>query len=290
MNAALSLLLLVGAMASPGDTLVEVHEGDRLILRDFAGSIYVETWDRSVVRAESDEKETVPLRVLRSGNRLEILLEEGRHANHGGEFWITVPEWMNLEVTGRELEAEIQDLNGNLSIRNFHGDLVFRNLSGVVEAHTVEGSIEAYDLTGSARLRTGDDELLVVNSTAALDLETVDGEIVLKGIDAHRISAKTTEGEIEFVGRIQEGGEYGFFSHGGDIQLRLEPPVNLAATILSYQGEFRSDFPVRANGFRSGEGLAFTIGTGGARLVMETFDGEISLLRGPEGGTRQIDR
>lgn len=289
MNGTLSLLLLFGAMTSPGDTLVDVQRGDRLVIRNLSGAVYVETWGQSVVRAESDEKEAIAFRTVRSGSRLELRLEEGRDSGAGDQIRVTVPEWLDLEIIGKELEAEVRDLDGDLIVRNSRGDLVFQNLNGAVEAYTVEGSIDAFGLTGSARLRTGDDDLYVVNSSAAMELETVEGEIVLDGIDAHRVSAKTTEGEIEFSGRIQEGGEYEFYSHSGDIQLWLSPPANLTATILAYQGEFQSDFPVRASGFRSGEPLAFTIGTGGARLVMETFDGEIRLLRGSEGRIQELD-
>jgi len=285
MNGTLSLLLLAGALASPGDTLVEVHEGDRLILRDFVGVVYVQPWERPFLRVEPEDKESVPLRVIRSGSSLEITFLDHDDRDRGDDLRLTMPPWLNLEITGREVEVEARGLDGDLTIRNFRGDLSLRDLGGEVEAYTVEGSIEAFYLTGSAQLRTGDDELSVANSSASLELETVDGEILLEGMEARRISAKTTAGEIEFSGNLLDGGEYGFFSHGGDIQLRLIPPVNLTATILAYQGKFESDFPVRAKGFRSGEGLDFTIGTGGTRLVMETFDGEIQLLRGSEGRT-----
>jgi len=286
MTGTLALFLLVGTLTSPGDTLVEVRQGDRLVLRDFGGVVLVEIWDRPMLRAEVEAKGSVPLRIQRSGSSLELGFAGGGAQDRRKELRVTVPPWMKLEISGRELDVEVRGLEGDVTVRNLRGDLSFRNLGGVVEAYTVEGSIEAHNLTGSARLRTGDDELWVGSSSASLDLETVDGEIRMEGVDALRVSARTTEGEIEFSGRILEGGEYGFFSHGGDIQLRLVPPVNLDATVLAYEGEFESDFPVRTSGFRSGEGLEFTLGTGGARLVIETFDGEIQLLRAPRGGDR----
>ncbi|MFH1765463.1 MAG: DUF4097 family beta strand repeat-containing protein [Gemmatimonadota bacterium] len=290
MNGTLALLLPLGTLASPGDTLVEVRRGDRLILRDFGGSVYVESWERPFLRAEVGAKESASFRVQRSGSSLELRLADGEARNREEELRLVLPPWLNLEITGRALEVEVRDLKGELMVRNFRGDLSFRNLAGKVEAYTVEGGIEAYNLTGSARLRTGDDDLFVGSSSAALELETVEGEIRMEGIDSHRVSAKTTEGEIEFSGRLLAGGEYGFFSHGGEIQLRLAPPVNLEATILAYEGDFESDFPVKAKGYRSGEGLEFTLGTGGARLVIETFDGEIRLLRVPGVGDRNDDR
>ena len=289
MNGALALFLLGSTLLSPGDTLVELRQGDRLILRDFGGAVYVESWERPLLQAEVRSKESVSFRVQRSGSSLELRLAGGEGRNRVEDLRLVVPPWLKLEVTGRELDVDVRDMDGDLIVRNLRGDLSFRNLGGTVEAYTVEGGIEAYRLTGSARLRTGDDDLRVEDSSAALSLETVDGEIRLEGIDARRVSARTTEGDIEFSGRILEGGEYGFFSHGGDIQLRLVPPVNLDASVLAYEGEFESEFPVKAKGFRSGEGLEFTLGTGGARLNLETFDGEIRLLRILGGGDREFD-
>jgi hypothetical protein len=149
----------------------------------------------------------------------------------------------------------------------------------VVEARSVEGSIEARALTGSASLRTGDDEIRVSASTASLDLETVDGEIELDDVRAPRLSVRSTDGEITFRGSILQGGDYGFFSHGGEITLRILQPASFDASVLSYGGRFESEFPVRTAGFRSGENLSFTVGSGGARIVIETFSGQVSLVR-----------
>jgi hypothetical protein len=150
-----------------------------------------------------------------------------------------------------------------------------------VEAFTADGSIEAAGLTGSAHLRAGEDDVRVRSSSAALQVETVDGDIRLEGISAQTISAKTTDGEIEFSGALRAGGDYAFYSHGGDIRLGLAPPVNMDALVLTYEGDFESDFPVRTEGFRSGEGLEFRVGAGGARLVVESYDGEVRLVREP---------
>jgi len=284
MNGPSALFLLAGMFMAPGDTLVEVREGDHLLLRDFGGMVVLESWNRPVLRVEVDEKEAATFQLLRSGNTLELRLTGGRVPGSGEEFHLTVPSWMDVEISGRKVEVEVRDVSGDVTIRNLRGDLSFTNLSGSVDAYTAEGSIEAYELTGSAHLQTGDDEILVVLSTAALELETVDGDIQLDGIEARRVSVRTTDGEVEFSGRFLEGGDYGFYSHGGDIQIQLAQPVSLDARVLAYGGEFQSDFPVRARGFHSGESLEFTLGAGGARLVVETFEGEIRLLR-ESGGT-----
>jgi hypothetical protein len=281
MNPALALVLLSAPVLSSGDTLVEVRRGDHLVLRDFEETVIVETWDRSWVRAEGEGKDGRGVRASRSGQGLE--LRPIRGARDEESVRVTVPAWISLEIVGRDTEVEVRGLAGDVKIRNLNGDVTLSDLTGTVDVYSTEGEIFASGLTGMARLRSGEDDIEVRNSSADLDVETVEGEIRLEHLESRRISAEGTSGEIEFTGRMVEGGEYKFFTHDGDVYLALVPPVNLDARILTYDGEFTSDFPVRAGGFRSGEGIQFTVGSGGTVLQVETFKGEIR-LRQVSGG------
>jgi hypothetical protein len=275
---ALGIVLLAGASVSPGDTLLDVREGDRLVISDFRGTVVVDSWAGTQLRARAGTKESRGFVVSRSGSELKLSLEDGTHRGRREELWLTLPRWMDLELSGRELEVDVTGLDGDVEVWNLRGDLVFAEMGGSLEARSVEGSIEARSLTGSARLRTGDDEIRVSSSTASLDLETVDGDIEMEGVRTSRISAESTDGEIVFSGSLLQGGNYGFFSHGGEISLHILPPASFRAAILSYGGRFESEFPVRAAGFRSGESLEFTVGSGSARIVVETFSGPVRLL------------
>ncbi|MGD2122529.1 MAG: DUF4097 family beta strand repeat-containing protein [Gemmatimonadota bacterium] len=281
LQSAIGLLLLANASLSPADTVLDVRQGDRLVIRDFRGTVVVDSWDRSQLRASLDTKESRRFLIRRSGSELELGLEERAHRERREDLRLTLPTWISLELSGNEVEVEVEGIHGNVEIRNLRGDLTFADMGGVVEARSVEGRIEARDLTGTARLRTGEDDIRVSSSTASLNLETVDGDIRLEDVGGRHISARSTDGDITFTGGILPGGNYGFFSHDGDITLRIEPPADFDASILSYGGRFESEFPVRAAGFRSGESLDFSVGSGGARVVVETFSGPVLLMRAP---------
>ncbi len=283
MKAAIALLLLTRAIPSPGDTIVDLRVGDHLILQDLSGSVSVESWDRDELRVEVGEKGENSVRVRRSGGDLDLRFVDDRERDREARLRLTVPAWLDLTISGREVEVEIRGVDGEISVRNLEGDLLLINLGGAVSAYTAQGSIEAHGLTGEGKLRTGEDDIWVTESTASLELRTVDGDITLMDMDAPRIQARTTDGEIEFSGHILGGGDYGFYSHEGDIDLEVRNPVNLDATVTVYGGEFVSDFPVRAQSLRTGEGLMFSLGSGGARLVVETFDGDVRFL---ESGMR----
>lgn len=276
-------LVLAGTLPAPGDTLIEVGPGDRLVVSYLEGSVTVEGWDRSAVLVEAGRGEFPEVRLRRVGDKIEVRPEPRGDAED--DHRIRLPFWMGVGVSGRDLDVEIRGTEGEVSVRTLDGDILLRDLAGAVEAVSSDGEVEAIGLTGTAILRTGDDDLWVTRSSGSLELETVDGDLILEGLRSSRVRLRTTDGDVAFSGALLKGGEYRFSTHGGDVQLRLEGPVHADARILAYDGELESDFPIRATGYRSGEPLRFVLGDGGARLEVETFDGEVRILRAGGGWT-----
>jgi hypothetical protein len=271
--------LLLGNPIAARDTVFDLRVGDRLVLEDFNGSVYVGVWGRDALEAESDSDVATEFEFHRSGSRVEMRVSDRKNRNRTDELRLRVPEWLNLEFSGRKLEAEIRGVAGTVKIRNLKGDLFLEDLSGEVDAVCVDGEIVARRLGGFAHLSTGSGEITVIDSSGELVLETVSGDMELSDLTPRGISARTTSGEIDFSGQLNASGRFSFQSHNGDLTLELRDPVALDVTVLAYEGEFESDFPVRTRGFRSGQEMAFTIGSGGGRLILEAFDGEIRLLR-----------
>jgi len=271
--------VLLGAPTSPKDTLIQVRQGDHLVLSEFSGTIGIEAWGRSELRAEADADEALQFRFSRSGNRIELEVLDRKNRNRTEELRLRVPLWMNLEISGRKLDVEVDGLGGEVRIRNLKGDFLLEDLSGRIDAATLEGSIDALRLEGTARLKTGDGDITVMESGADLELETVSGDIEVLGSASPNLEARTTDGDVDFSGRLSPAGVYAIRSHGGELTLTLDAPVDTDVTVLVYEGEFKSDFPVRARGYQSGKDLEFTIGEGGSRLLLEAFDGEVTLRK-----------
>lgn len=275
--------LLLGAPTSARDTLIQVREGDHLVLKGFSGAVEVEGWGRSEVRARADAEEALLFQFSRSGSRIDLEVLDRKNRNRTEELILLVPSWMEVDVSGANLDVAVKGLSGGVRVRSLKGDLILQDLSGIVEASTVEGSIDASGLGGTARLKTGNDDITIVESRAELYLESVSGDIDLRRSAAPGIEARTTDGDVDFSGRLSPDGAYGFHTHSGELTVTLDPPVDADVTVLAYEGDFRSDFPVRTRGFRTGQNLVFTIGAGGARVVLEAFDGEVTLRRAGSG-------
>jgi len=274
MNPTLALVLLGGLVSTPTDTLLDVRQGDQLLLRDLRGSVVIDVWDRPQLEAEVYLVEGAAMTFERRGSKIQSA-SSGRRSRRDVEMRLRIPSWLPVEITGGDLDIWARGLESDLSVHTLSGEIGLEDLAGSVHLYSTDGEVDASGLTGMAHLRTGDGEVVIRDSRADLEVETVDGEVRLMGLEAAKVLVRSTDGEIDFQGNILEGGTYAFSTHSADITLRLTPPLNLDARILAYGGEFGSDFPVRAQAIRSGEGMEFTMGAGGASLTIETFNGDV---------------
>ena len=60
-------------------------------------------------------------------------------------------------------------------------------------------------------------------------------------------------------------------------------------SVSTYAGQFESDFPVTIDGITARKRMTFTMGTGTARLELESFDGTVALRRSGARGSRSAD-
>jgi hypothetical protein len=90
-------------------------------------------------------------------------------------------------------------------------------------------------------------------------------------------------GEVTFNGTIRDNGAYRLGTHNGDIRVGLGGANNATVFVRTFQGDFTSDFPVQlpeGQNARSGsKRFNFTLGSGSARIELQSFGGDIVLAR-----------
>jgi len=279
MIALLLVALALGPADAVRDTTFQVREGDRLVLEGFRGELEVTGWDGEEMRVEARGRdEDLIFRLDRRGNALSLNVLDPKGRDRDAELRIRLPSWMELEVRGRGFDADVRGLDGSVVLNTLDGDLTLHGLSGPVRATSSDGEIDARELSGSVELSTGDGEVTLRDCSGSLTVFSVDGEVTMTDMRALNIEARSTEGDLSFSGELLSGGDYAFHTHNGEIWIGLDPPVNLSATVLAYDGEFEAGFPIRTQGFESGKSIEFTVGDGSARLVLEAFNGDITLV------------
>jgi DUF4097 and DUF4098 domain-containing protein YvlB len=280
-------LLVTTALLQGTDTTVTVRPGTRLALSSFEGGITVTTWNRAAVRIEADHDDETHVDIDQGGGVLNL---HGRARYGPAELtWrLTVPAEMALQLRSQSGDVRVEGTRGSVSIETVEGRIEVQGGGGFIAMQSVEGDLLLSDAVGRVNLQTVDGSITVHGAKGDLKATTVDGTILMDEVESHNVEASTVDGDIRLGGAIRGGGEYRLSSHDGNVTV-VTPSIDATVSVATYDGEFESDFPVTVGGITARKRMTFTLGTGSARLELESFDGTVALRRGSGRATRNPD-
>jgi hypothetical protein len=262
------------------DTTVPATKSQRLDVNVFAGSVTVRTWNRDAVKVEGATGRRDRLEVSTSGNSIDVETSGRYGPANAADVVVTVPVGMPIDVSGVELDVTIEGCRCAMHVETVQGSVVVSGGEGTVQLTSVEGSVTVTGVNGKLQANSVNDDVVVRDVTGDVTVETVNGDVRLERIRSGNVEASTVNGDIAFDGEIRKGGSYGLTSHQGDVLMVV--PASPAATIRvnTFNGSFESDFPVTLQG-PSGRSkrLTFTLGGGGATIDLESFSGDIRLVK-----------
>jgi DUF4097 and DUF4098 domain-containing protein YvlB len=276
------MLLLIASLAAVvpqgTDTTVTVRAGARLELSSQEGNITVATWSRSAIRVETDNDEDTRIDVDQAGGIVSL---RAHHRDGPSEVtWkLTVPAEMALELSSQSGDIIVEGTRGEVNVSTVEGKVTVRGGTGFVTLQSVEGDIDLRDASGRISLTTVDGSVKASGLHGDLKASAVDGEILLDDVESSNVEANTVDGEIRFSGAIRDGGRYRLASHDGDVTVTA-PAINASVSVSTFSGDFESDFPVTLSGNSARKRMSFTLGSGSARLELESFDGTVALRKG----------
>lgn len=264
------------------DTTFAVRQGQRLEVNNFGGSITVSAWNEDRVRISSREG-TDPFSVDVGSITIEVDTRAGRYGGPGeSELTIQVPTWMELELSGNEVDIATRGTRGAVQANTVQGTIRIDGGEGTIEATSVEGDLTVSNVAGRVQLNTVEGQVTLRNvSGTALEVETVDGDIEMTAVTSANISANSVDGDLSWGGTLSPTGSYRFSTHDGDILLMVNGEPDATVSVETFDGSFDSDWPIVLRGTGSHRTrMSFTLGQGRARLELSSFDGTISLKRG----------
>ncbi|MEJ2503154.1 MAG: DUF4097 family beta strand repeat-containing protein [Gemmatimonadota bacterium] len=194
------------------------------------------------------------------------------------------------------------DQDTRLEVENFRGEVVVRAWGrdqvsveadldrdeglDVVRTGTVlrvrprrSGGFEERDARGRVEAVSVNEEVTLSDVEGEIYVETTNGDISIENVRSGSTRATTVNGDIDYAGSIEGDGHYVFATHNGDLSVTVPENANATVSVSTYHGEFESDFPVRLTGTTRDRQFNFTLGSGSARVELESFNGEIMLRR-----------
>jgi hypothetical protein len=276
-------LLLVLAQGWQTDTTVAVERGTRLEISRLGGDVTVETWERNAVRVRGEHGSTEYIEVRTAGGAVTVAAR-GRRGGRGHivDYALTVPTWMDLNLTGTYGDITVNGAGARVVAETVEGDVLVTGGRGLVSLKSIEGDIDLEGASGEINLYAVDGAIRARNLDGRVTAETVDGDIVLSSVQSSDVTATTVDGDVEYDGALRDDGRYRFITHDGDLVVSVPERVNATVSVATFSGTFESDFPVTLREARRGRRFSFVLGSGSARVELESFEGTIRLLRRPQ--------
>jgi len=282
--------LLALMVITQTDQTVQVRKGTSLDISDFAGQVVIKVWERDAVRVEvqHSDRETVDIRP--GDQRLVVRGRSGIGFARPLDYTISVPRWMAIRVTGTNTDVTMDGVGGDVSVETTRGDISVSGGSGFVSLKSVQGEIVLQKARGRIDIAGVSQSIQLADISGDVSAETTNGSIVLHRIESMNVDLYTVNGSISYDGPIKDKGAYRLTTHNGTIGLAVADKTNATLSVRTYGGGFRSTFPVKLDDQNGKKRFTVTLGSGSARVELESFNGSIALRRPgdpePEVGER----
>jgi DUF4097 and DUF4098 domain-containing protein YvlB len=276
-----------GPESSPkSDQTVDVTKGTRLVLSNNAGEVVVRSWERDQVRIQATHgaRETISAETTDMTLRIRTQRTSGSRGPGGlVDYQITVPRWMPVNLSGTYLDATIEGTTAEVTVETVHGNARVTGGNGAVSLRSVEGVITVDKASGRVQATTVNEGIRITNVSGEITAETTNGDVFIDNATTSNLEAFTVNGDMTFNGTIRDNGVYRLGTHNGDIRVGLGGANNATVFVRTFQGDFAADFPVQlpeGQNPRSGsKRFNFTLGSGSARIELQSFGGDIVLAR-----------
>jgi DUF4097 and DUF4098 domain-containing protein YvlB len=265
------------------DQTIDVVKGTRLVLSNNAGEVAVRSWDRDQVRVQATHSDRDRIDIQTADNTLRVRGRALRGPSSLVDYQVTVPRWMPVNLSGTYLEATIEGTTAEVTVESVHGNVRVVGGSGAVSAKSIEGIITVEKASGKVTATTVNEGIRLSNVSGDVTADTTNGDIVIENAQMTSMEVSTVNGDITFNGTMRDNGAYRLTTHGGDIRLGLGGSPNATVFVRTFQGDFAADFPIQlpeGQSARSGsKRFNFTLGSGSARVEVQSFNGDIIVAR-----------
>ena len=277
--------------AAQTDQTVDVSRGTRLALESLSGTVMVRAWDKDVVRVQARHSTATQVSVRNVKSTLSVQTESNRGPAGNVDYDISVPRWMPVSIEVTYDDITVEGTESDVSAETVRGNITIKGGRGSVKAESVEGKVIVDGAKGRLEASSVNDLIRIENTVAEISVETTNGGITLSRVQSSMVEATTVNGSIAYDGAIADEGHYSLSTHNGDILVALPERSNVTFDVRTYNGSFSSEVPVKGNGPpRRGGHALYTLGTGSARMDLESFGGSIKVRdvrnAAPRGGKK----
>lgn len=277
----LSLLLgsLVVVAPQQTDTIIPVTTGTRLEISNPGGEINVRVWERNAVQVKARHSSRTFVTIKRHGSVLEIGSDARRGPANIVDYELMVPAWLPLSLDGMYSDMSIEGTRAEVKVETLNGNIMVKGGTGTLKLSSVQGRVQVEGSRGRLELNSVSEGITVIDAEGDITAETISGNLEFVRVRSKSVEAGTLSGEILYDGTFQEGGQYSFVSHSGNIMLGVPEASSATFNIATLDGEVENLFPVQGLEHPTRRRTTFRVGSGSARVDIESFNGNVKVGR-----------
>ncbi len=285
-----TLALAALAALQQTDTTFAVRPGSRLEINNFGGEIAVRAWDRSEVRLHAQHSSRDRIEVSADGQVVTVKASNRRGPPQSVDYDVTVPKGMALTLSGLYTDIKVTGVDAEISAETVQGEITVSGGSGYVSLKSVQGAVTLEGCRGRIEVSSVNEGVTVRACNGDINAETVNGDIELTGIESSAVDASTVNGDITYEGALRDAGRYRLSTHDGDVNVTIPARSNASVTVATLNGDFESCFPVQLTGVTPRHRFTITIGSGSAKVELESFNGDIKLRQPSQTECRGVTK
>ena len=263
------------------DTTVTFDAKGTVTVGCAGGDVVVVGTDRNEIRVKA-RTERGAIRFTSSGSNASLEPASNRGCSDA-HFELSVPAGIHLVANTWSGSLSVRGVHGEIEAHAQSGDVEIKDAGDRVEVETLSGDATIHGVRGDASIHTLSGDVTLEGARGTVEVETVSGDIELHDVVSRQVRTNSTSGDLTFAGAIVNAGRYEFTTHSGELRLELPSNVGAQLSLSTFSGEIDSAFPITLKAGEHGIGadqakkLNFTLGQGSARIIAETFSGDVTL-------------
>lgn len=253
-------------------------------IRNVAGSVEVSGWDREEVRvAGTLEEDVEELTVDRSGRRTRIevrLPEDGHGREADADLTIRVPRGSDVTVSTVSAGIDVADVDGDLDLSSVSGGVEVGSGAGPVRAESISGTVRVEGGRDEVRARSTSGRVEVRGVRGTVEAASVSGPVDVSGSTLREVQIETVSGGARLEGGLTSDATVEVETMSGSVELVFPSDVEADFELSTFSGSLSIGLDARVDRSRdwgAGQDVEFTTGDGGARVVVESFSGSITI-------------
>jgi DUF4097 and DUF4098 domain-containing protein YvlB len=252
------------------ERLLPFAPGGEIHIDDKNGRLTVDAWPRHdvriqitrVVRAKDRETAEAVMKELQSeievnGSRIDVQSRFPRRVESIG-----IMDLFGRKNTTMQINYYVQvPEESDLWLQTTNGEVHVQGTSGHLEARTTNGAVEVTNVKGNLTLQTTNGEVTVKNVTGQASAHTTNGSVVAE------------------LRRLPVSGAVDLQTTNGNVEAYFDRDLKADLDASTTNGHVSIEFPVTANVKRGSRTFHGTIQGGGAKITIQTTNGNVEVRR-----------